>query len=598
MKRVFLLLVLAVFGTHIMAENLNINGSVIDENGNPVIGHEVYLSSSDSLSGFFYSAMVYTDDAGLFSEVIALDADITQGEILASTESCNDYLMMTQFFNPGNYVLDFAFEICTDTTGSGGGNDSIIQGCENYFYYNQNGLDIAFFGGVNQEGDVTFSWDFGDGTSGDGMEVSHSYSLEGTYSVSLQTVLNDTCDYTSYQTIYVTLDSTGGGNDSTNCQNVFESMIEDMTLTVWAYGLDGYEISDYYWDFGDGTATVEGEQASHEYASEGDYLVTLTTIGVDSCIAISSQWMSLPETTSGAFLWGQVTVENMPLDFGMASLYSILSDTIGGDDIVLYDEVQVDSAGSYYFENVPEGNYLILAQADPASMYYESSFPTYYGDVIYWLDASIIVLGEAANPYHISLQTGSGANEGEGLIDGNLIGDDFKNQLINEEVSLFLLDENNIPLELTYSEVNESFDFSNLAFGNYLVYAEVIGLTTEVASISLNAENPVAHIGIYITPNGVTTAIDELGMQNIELIGDLYPNPVKNKAYIDLEIKENTSMEILILNQLGQLIYRDYLESSVGTQRIELPTHQLMPGLYFVQIRSHGNEIFNQKMIK
>lgn len=594
MKRIYFFLFLAFLGTQIIAENLNISGSVNDLNGNPVPGHEVFLNSADSLGGFFYSAVFITNEAGTFSDVIELDANITQGSIIASTESCNDFITTTQFFNPGNYNLNFAFEICVDTTG-GGGNDTIIQGCENSFYTYQSGFDVDFFGEVYQDGDVTFSWSFGDGTTGDGMEVSHTYADFGSYTVSLETVLNDTCNFISYQTIYL-VDTTGGNDTIYDCQNDFNYTIDGMLVSVYGWGVDSVEVLNYFWSFGDGTS-AEGQSATHEYASAGDYIITLTTIAEDNCTAVTSKLVQVNENTGNAFLYGNITVGNSFLDFGIASLYKIITDTIsGGDDIVLFSQTPVDSAGSYYFGQVPEGNYLILAQADAASMYYENSLPTYYGNVIYWLDATIIILGEPANPYNINLQTGAGVNQGEGTINGDLMGGDFKHQLINGPVSLFLLDENNNPLEITYSEVNESFDFSNIAFGNYMVYAEVIGLTTELAMITLNAENPTAIIGIYISPNGVTTGIGET-FADIHISSKLYPNPVESQAHLDLELFESTQVELMILNQIGQIMESRGEYMTQGMSNIELNTQSYPSGVYFLQIKT-AKSTFNQKFIK
>ena len=502
MKRFYLLLALVFFGTQIMAQNLNINGTVADENGNAILGHAVYLHNSDSVGGFYYSNTVYTNETGAFSDIVEL-GDITQGEIIASTESCNETITQSQFFDPGNYELTFNFEICVDTSG---GNDTI-----------------------------------------------------------------------------------------TDCQNDFNYTVNGFVISVNGWGLDGYEVEHYQWSFGDGSG-AEGQNATHEYASEGEYLITLTTIGVDGCEDTTSKYINISGNTGDAYLWGQIFVGNASLDLGTASLYTISSDTVGENDIVLFAETLVDSAGTYYFNNLPEGNYLILAQPSPNSMYYNNTLPTYYGDVIYWIDATIVILGEAINPYNINLQPTQGANSGEGQVNGDLIGDNFKNQLINGEVSLFLLDDNNNPLELTYSEVNESFDFSNIAFGDYVIYAEVIGLPTEPAIITLTAENPVANIEIHIKPNGVTSGIEE-NFADIKLNNSLYPNPVDSYAHLGLIMLENAQVEITILNQLGQVVSNSKENMTQGVNKVELNTQLYPSGVYFMQIRTSKTTI-NQKFIK
>ena len=501
MRRFYTLLALVFFSTQIMAQNLSINGTVSDENGNAVIQHAVHLYSADT---GFYSNVVYTNENGDFSDLVEF-GDITQGEIFASTESCNSVITQSQFFNPGNYELTFNFEICVDTSG-------------------------------------------------------------------------------------------GGGNDTTtNCQNDFNYQYDGLNVYVNGWEVNGNEVELYFWSFGDGTS-AEGQNATHEYASEGEYVITLTTTGVDDCEASSSQLIDLSTGNDDAYLWGQIYIGNSTLDLGIANLYTISTDTVGEDDIVLYAQAQVDSAGTFYFNEVPDGNYLILAQADENSTFYNSTLPTYYGDVIYWVDAAIIILGEPTNPYYIQLQAATGANSGEGQINGDLVGDDMKSLLIDGQVSLFLLDENDNPLEIAYSEENESFDFSDIAFGNYVVYAEVIGLLTEPANVTLDAENPVSDIEIHITPNGVTTAIDE-NYADITSISDLFPNPVDSYARLNLNLLENAQVEMVIINQLGQVINHTSEYMNQGINKIELNTQSYPSGVYFLQIKTPKSTL-NQKFIK
>ena len=494
MKQFYTILILVFFGTQIMAQDLSISGTITDEDGNAIAGHAVLLQNPDPL--FSYSNTVYTNENGAFSDLVEL-GEMTQGEIIASTESCDGTVSQSQFFNPGNYALIFDFEIC----------------------------------------------------------------------------------------------NTGGGND---CQNDFNYAVEGLSVNLNGWEVNGNEVELYSWSFGDGSG-AEGQTATHEYASTGEYLITLTTTVADDCEAVTSKWVNVSNNTGDATLWGQVFIGNAFLDYGTASIYTITSDTVGGDDFVLFAETQVDLTGKYIFTNVPEGNYLILVQADANSVYYNSTLPTYYGDVIYWVDATIIVLGEPANPYNINLQTATGANSGEGQINGDLVGDGFKKKLIDGNVTLFLLDENNNPLELTYSEIDENFDFSNIAFGDYVIYAEVIGLPTEATNITLNTENPTANIEIVISPNGVTTGIEDNYTDVINSI--FFPNPVDSYARIDLNMLENAQVEMIILNQLGQVISNSSKYMTQGINKVELNTQSYPSGLYFMQIKTPKTTL-NNKFIK
>ncbi|NOR88544.1 MAG: T9SS type A sorting domain-containing protein, partial [Bacteroidales bacterium] len=405
---------------------------------------------------------------------------------------------------------------------------------------------------------------------------------------------NDTCEFISYQILYVSQDTSGGGNDSTYCQNDFEYTVQDMMVSVNGWGFGDIEVAFYYWSFGDGES-AEGQSMTHEYASTGDYQITLTTISYIGCEAITTKTVSIGGSGSQDMLYGTVTIGDAFLDFGIASLYSIYNDTVGGDDFELVAEASIDSSGSYFFNNVPQGNYLILVQPATSSIYFDNTLPTYYGDVIYWVNATIIVLGDPVNPYDIGLQPSAGSNAGEAQINGDIIGEGFKQLLIDENVNIFLLDENNTPLEIVYSEIDESFDFSNIAFGDYVVYAEVIGLPTNPAIVSLSAENPTANIEILISPNGVTTGIDdELAIQ---IKGGIYPNPVVSHAQLEINLKENTNIQMTIVNQIGQVVKSKSEFMTQGINKLEINTQSYPPGVYLLQIRT-ANSAVNQRFIK
>lgn len=120
---------------------------------------------------------------------------------------------------------------------------------------------------------ISKTWDFGDGTTGEGDNVSHVYEKHGNYFV----------------TLTVTTDSKNECNNSSvkkpvtvNASPVAEAG-EDMEASLfYPVVFDGSGSKDpdgaitrYFWDFGDGN-TGEGIQARHSYESFGKYTVKLT----------------------------------------------------------------------------------------------------------------------------------------------------------------------------------------------------------------------------------------------------------------------------------------------------------------------------------
>jgi PKD repeat protein len=123
---------------------------------------------------------------------------------------------------------------------------------------------------------VSYSWNFGDGASGTGKTVTHTYATQGTYTVTL-TVTNDrTLSASTTQQVAVasgampTAVFTFSPASPAVNQTVF---FNASTSTAGA----GHTIAAYRWTFGDG-GTASGVTVSHAYPAAGAYIVQLTVV--------------------------------------------------------------------------------------------------------------------------------------------------------------------------------------------------------------------------------------------------------------------------------------------------------------------------------
>ena len=137
-------------------------------------------------------------------------------------------------------------------------------------------LAVAFDGSGSKdpdEDDLTYHWDFGDGSTGEGARVSHTYERGGRYTSTLTVDDNAGTDCSVSQIrIPVQLNRAPlipKGETVTACNG------ESVTLSAeGASDLDGDTLS-YRWDLGDGS-TAEGATVEHRYSQGGTYPVTLT----------------------------------------------------------------------------------------------------------------------------------------------------------------------------------------------------------------------------------------------------------------------------------------------------------------------------------
>ncbi|MBK8756846.1 MAG: PKD domain-containing protein [Actinomycetales bacterium] len=134
------------------------------------------------------------------------------------------------------------------------------------------GLDVTVTadGSTDEDGTIaSIVWDFGDGTTGvTGSPATHRYAADGAYQVTV--TVTDNAGGTATKTIPVTV-------TNTLPTAALNTTVASRLVTATGTGTDtDGTIESYSWDFGDGTAAVTGPTATHTYAADGTYLVTLT----------------------------------------------------------------------------------------------------------------------------------------------------------------------------------------------------------------------------------------------------------------------------------------------------------------------------------
>ncbi|KHE90719.1 MAG: hypothetical protein SCABRO_03564, partial [Candidatus Scalindua brodae] len=130
-------------------------------------------------------------------------------------------------------------------------------------------------GSIGEEGeDLTYTWDFGDGTIEVGAKLAHIYQTGGIYKavLTVNDLANTKCS-TSSDSIVVTVNSKPSAIFSgVNIACTGEDVSFDASGTS---DPDGDNLT-YSWDFGDGTNANGGANVTHTYNAGGVYSVRLT----------------------------------------------------------------------------------------------------------------------------------------------------------------------------------------------------------------------------------------------------------------------------------------------------------------------------------
>jgi len=141
--------------------------------------------------------------------------------------------------------------------------------------------DVSFTGSATDPGNLalTYSWDFGDGLAGNGTAVSHRYTKNGTFIVTLKAT--NTANLSATKTLEITVYAPPA--KATLVPSISSpNTNQTITLTGASSDPNGFALN-YLWDFGDGTPTSTLVSPTHAFSSAGNYVIKQTvsnTVGL------------------------------------------------------------------------------------------------------------------------------------------------------------------------------------------------------------------------------------------------------------------------------------------------------------------------------
>ncbi|HUQ47719.1 MAG TPA: PKD domain-containing protein, partial [Gemmatimonadaceae bacterium] len=138
-------------------------------------------------------------------------------------------------------------------------------------------IPMSAAGSIDPNGTIaSYAWTFGDGQTGSGASISHTYATAGSYNVSL--ILTDNDGLVDTVTTTSTVDAVPPHAAVDGPYTDAEGSAISMSAAA-STDANGSIVS-YAWDFGDGS-TGSGASVSHSYANNGSYTVSLTVTDND-----------------------------------------------------------------------------------------------------------------------------------------------------------------------------------------------------------------------------------------------------------------------------------------------------------------------------
>jgi len=152
---------------------------------------------------------------------------------------------------------------------------------------------------------TSYDWDFGDDAVGSGLDISHTYTLPGTYTTTL--TVTDSKGQSNSTTTPVIVTSPGSGNKAPQAIISAAPTTGPAPLAVsfdggGSYDSDGTIVS-YVWNFGDGGGTSTGKAVTHTYEAAGSYTATLQVTDNQGAIGIASVTITVNAGITGGYIF-------------------------------------------------------------------------------------------------------------------------------------------------------------------------------------------------------------------------------------------------------------------------------------------------------
>ncbi|WP_024480883.1 PKD domain-containing protein [Cellulophaga baltica] len=187
-------------------------------------------------------------------------------------------------------------------------------------------LAVQFTGDTSSDpdsGDVlTYAWDFGDGSTATTANPSHTFTIAGTYDVTL-TVTDDGTPALSSSEVTITITVNTPANQAPTAVASSDVTSGEASLDVQFTGdtssdPDAGDVLTYAWDFGDGSTATTANPA-HTFTTAGTYDVTLTVTD-DGTPALSSSEVTITITVTAPANQAPTAVASSDVTSGEVSL--------------------------------------------------------------------------------------------------------------------------------------------------------------------------------------------------------------------------------------------------------------------------------------
>ncbi|UCH13465.1 MAG: T9SS type A sorting domain-containing protein [Bacteroidales bacterium] len=302
-------------------------------------------------------------------------------------------------------------------------------------------------------------------------------------------------------------------------------------------------------------------------------------------------------------------VEGSPVTAGYVKLYGCTR----FQRSPLTDSVPIIGDGSYLFEDIPYGRYIIFAR--PSANDYPGVAQTYYPSAAQWEDAgSILVTSTEPLTGRDIFINNTSLREGDAFLGGEIYEADtthvFKStksilKKAVKEVDVILaggrLKSEYDVIAATKTDENGDFAFYNIDDGEYTILADIPGLPhDEMYYVTVSGGEFISNLDYFVGEEyvskgegGYTGILENDNKESDNLL--IVPNPNNGSFHIYLE-NINTGLPVTfeIISISGQLMYKETIYNPDTSNLVDIKN--ISAGIYILKT-TIGNNEYQKKLI-
>ncbi len=387
-----------------------------------------------------------------------------------------------------------------------------------------------------------------------------------------------------------------------NCEASFTYMQDQVNhLIVNFTNTSTGDITNFYWDFGDGSAS-HVENPSHAFPSEGQFTVCLTVSNTDTlnpcfdnyCVKVKVDLLQL-YNVGGLLFAGNYPINNpAPTgDTAFAYLYKFES-----THLVPVDSLFFTNLGYFWFTGVKEGKYFLKTGLVESSVRFANYLPAYHGDCLHWTDADTLFVDQDIFNLTIQMVQAKPMTLGNGFIHGNILIEQNNGVTIPmEKGQVVLADASGVPYSCTYSSPSGEFFFEYIPQGEYQIFGEYTSRFSQKIDLLLDENSPNAdslELKLFASISG----IDNPYPIQTDIV-TVYPNPVNMILNVRITEKQTEAVKMHIYNHMGQCMMTEEWIFPSGKFQHEINVSELPGAIYLITIGdSHSHWQVTKKFVK